>query len=154
MACPRTSHLLRTQRPKLLPQDCSTQPKGPVGRPLQAMLQAFTRLLWLQRRCAFAPLCFQRSDDSTCTPSLAEAEAAYAAALKEAEEEEKKEEAVIGFKGAMQQLGTDLRVGLAVGETVILLTRSLSIPIETPTKGRGGCSRLTVSRWLGWLHPL
>ena len=32
----------------------------------------------------------------------------------------------------------------AVGETVILLT-TLSIPIEPPTKGRGGCSRMTAS---------
>ena len=34
---------------------------------------------------------------------------------------------------------------IAIGETVILLTLSLSIAIETPTKGRGGCSRMTVS---------
>ena len=32
---------------------------------------------------------------------------------------------------------------LAIGETVISLT--LSMPIETPTTGRGGCSRMTVS---------
>ena len=44
---------------------------------------------------------------------------------------------------------------LAVGETVILLT-PLFIHIETPTNGRGGCSRMTVSstrpggRWYVW----
>ena len=32
----------------------------------------------------------------------------------------------------------------AVGETVMLLTRSLSITIDTPTKGGGGCSSMTV----------
>ena len=36
-------------------------------------------------------------------------------------------------------------VRLAIGETVILLALSLSIPIETPAEGRGGCSRRTVS---------
>ena len=35
-------------------------------------------------------------------------------------------------------------VGVAVDETVILLN-PLSNHIETPTKGRGGCSRMTVS---------
>ena len=35
---------------------------------------------------------------------------------------------------------------LAIGETVILRTLSLShIAIETPDKGRGGCSRVAVS---------
>ena len=32
---------------------------------------------------------------------------------------------------------------LAIDETVILLTLSLSITIDTPTDGRGGCSRMT-----------
>ena len=36
-------------------------------------------------------------------------------------------------------------VPVAIGETVILLTLSLSIAIEAPTKGRGGCSRMTLS---------
>ena len=33
----------------------------------------------------------------------------------------------------------------AVGETVIMLTHPLSIHIERPAKGRGGCSRMTAS---------
>ena len=33
---------------------------------------------------------------------------------------------------------------LAIGESsVILLTRSLSVAVETPAKGRGDCSRMT-----------
>ena len=36
-------------------------------------------------------------------------------------------------------------VRLASGETALLLLHSLSIRIGTPTKGRGGCSRVTVS---------
>ena len=53
-------------------------------------------------------------------------------------------------------------VALAVGETVILgpLPLSLSMPIETPTTGRGVCSRMTVSPTSRWrwvcrsaLHP-
>ena len=46
----------------------------------------------------------------------------------------------------MLQLGC-ARMGqpvLAVGETVILL-HPLFTPIEKPTEGRGGCSRMTVS---------
>ena len=41
---------------------------------------------------------------------------------------------------------------LAVDETGILLTLSLSTTIETPAKWRGGCSRMTVSP-PGWRHP-
>ena len=34
---------------------------------------------------------------------------------------------------------------IAVGETAIVVPLSLSIAVETPTKGRGVCSRMTVS---------
>ena len=52
-------------------------------------------------------------------------------------------------QGALSREHTMIRARwaatLAVGETVILRT-SLHIPIETPTRGRGGgCSRMTVS---------
>ena len=43
-----------------------------------------------------------------------------------------------------RQLLDTKRVGVAVGETVILLT-PLFIPIETPTKVTGGCHQMTVS---------
>ena len=38
----------------------------------------------------------------------------------------------------------EIGLSVAVGETVIYW-RPLHIPIKTPTKGRGGCSRMTVS---------
>ena len=40
---------------------------------------------------------------------------------------------------------TVVRVLLAVGQAVILLTSPLSVCIETPIKLSGGCSRITVS---------
>ena len=40
---------------------------------------------------------------------------------------------------------SDLPARLAIAETVILLTLSLSITIDTPAKGGGGDSRMTVS---------
>ena len=39
---------------------------------------------------------------------------------------------------------------IAIGETIILLTLSLSIPIETLTKDRGGCSEILA---VGMFHP-
>ena len=36
------------------------------------------------------------------------------------------------------------QANIAVDETVILPTLSLHPPVDTPTKGRGGCSRMTV----------
>ena len=49
------------------------------------------------------------------------------------------------LRGAGGALGVRLALKIAVDETVILLTLSLSITIDTPTKYRGGCSRVTVS---------
>ena len=50
-----------------------------------------------------------------------------------------------------------LEGAVAIGETVILLTLPLLSYIGTPTKGRGGCSRMTVlptAAGAGALRPL
>ena len=47
---------------------------------------------------------------------------------------------LVDLDGDRQQQLQFIRTEIAVGETVISLAPPLSIPVETPTKGRGGCS--------------
>ena len=109
---------------------------------MDAMRQEADSKLERQRQQAEAKL------DAKLAEQRQEADANLEAQRKEADaklEKQRGEAEALKTDQRIIALQTRLEALLAVGETVILPACPLVVSIETPTKGRGGCSRMTVS---------